>query len=204
MKIIAVTGGISTGKTTLVQTLRRMGAPVSDADAISRALTAPGGAALPAVREAFGDGVFYADGTLDRRALGKIIFKDPAQKAVLEGILHPMIIKKTKEELASFAAAGCRAAVLDVPLLFETGMEVLADEVWCTSLAKEEQLRRLMERDGFTREEAIARIDNQMSQRERERRSNVLISTAGTIEETSEIVRHAWEKSVGRGEDEWK
>ena len=204
MKIIAVTGGISTGKTTLVKTLRRLGAPVSDADAISRSLTAPGGKALPLIREAFGNDVFENNGTLNRRALGTIVFHSPEKKAILEGILHPLIICQVRTELEQFAREGHRAAVLDVPLLFETGMDQMADEVWCTSLPQEEQLRRLMERDGSTREEALARMASQMSRQEREKRSDVLISTIGTIEETAEIVRQAWEKSVGKGENEWK
>ncbi|MBQ2700069.1 MAG: dephospho-CoA kinase, partial [Clostridia bacterium] len=145
MKIIGVTGGIACGKSTLCNTLRELGAPVWDADASSRALTAPGGRALPAIRQAFGDTVFFSDGTLNRPKLGSIVFNNDAARQQLNGIVHPLVY----EDMEAFLRenSGEQAVFLDVPLLFETGYDRRCDEVWCAWLPTQTQLERLMARD---------------------------------------------------------
>ncbi len=129
--VLGLTGGIACGKSYVARLLRQRGIPVLDADAISRALTADGGAALPAVRAAFGDQVFDGD-TLNRRALGEVVFADPAARKRLEGILHPLIISRMQRETE---ASGAPLVAWDVPLLYETGMDAQCDEVWCVSIA---------------------------------------------------------------------
>ena len=133
MKIIALTGGIACGKTTLANMLRELGAPVIDADAISRSLTAPGGKALPALRETFGSSVFQDDHTLNRAALAAKVFQNPEQLRKLNAVTHPLIIERMQSEIERCRKSGAPVVVLDVPLLFETGLDRLADETVCVS-----------------------------------------------------------------------
>lgn len=178
MYVIALTGGIASGKTTLLNALNNQGAPVIDADRISRSLTAPGGEALPLIRDAFGEGVFHGDGTLNRKALAAIVFSDEEARRSLEGIIHPMVAARIKRELTGIGLTH-KAAVVDIPLLYESGMDSIADEVWCVYVPKREQIRRLRERDGFTQEQALMRLNSQMDPREKCRRADHVIRTDG-------------------------
>lgn len=183
MKIIALTGGISCGKTTLANMLRELGAPVIDADAISRSLTAPGGKALPAIREAFGGEVFQNDQTLNRAALAERVFHDPEQLQKLNNLTHPLIIERMQSEIERCRKSGAPVVVLDVPLLFETGLDRLADETVCVSAPLPVQLKRLMTRNGLTEEQAMRRIQSQMPLCEKEKLADRTISTDCPLEE---------------------
>ena len=177
MKIIALTGGIACGKSTLAEMLRDLGTPVIDADAISRSLTAPGGKALPAIREAFGSEVFQNDQTLNRAALSERVFHDPEQLQKLNNLTHPLIIAQMKSEIERCRKSGAPVVVLDVPLLFETGLDRLADETVCVSAPLPVQLKRLMTRNGLTEEQAMRRIQSQMPLCEKEKLADRTIST---------------------------
>lgn len=181
--IIGLTGGIGCGKSEAASCLRELGAVHVDADAISRALTAENGEALPAVREKFGDGVFNEDGTLNRPALGKIVFESEAHRRMLEGIIHPLVQSRTLAEIEAAGARGDKVVVLDVPLLFETGMDVLCNETWVVSASAEIQLSRVMAR-GLTAEQAQSRIDSQMSADERSAKATRIINTDRPVERT--------------------
>ena len=183
MKIIALTGGIACGKSTLAGMLRDLGAPVIDADAISRSLTASGGKALPAIRETFGGGVFQDDHTLNRAALAARVFQDPEQLQKLNAITHPLIIEQMQSEIERCRDSGAPVVVLDVPLLFETGLNRLADETICVSAPLPVQLKRLMTRNGLTEEQAMARIQSQMPLSEKEKLADRTISTDRPLEE---------------------
>ena len=183
MYVIGLTGSIACGKSTASARLRELGASVIDADAISRALTQDGGRALPAIRARFGDGVFCG-ASLDRRALGNIVFSNAQAKADLEGILHPMVWEDVRAQLRRERERGTRIAVLDVPLLFESGMDALCNEVFCVWTDEETQLARLMERDGLSQADALARIRSQMPQDAKLEKSDVHIDTSGSIEQT--------------------
>ena len=188
MKIIGITGGIACGKSTLCDTLRALGAPVWDADAVSRSLTVPGGAALPAIRNAFGEGVFHPDGTLNRKALGAMVFGSEAVRQTLNALTHPLIYADMERFVAQHRQTGCKAVFLDVPLLYETGYDRHCDAVWCAWIPAETQLERLMARDGLTKEEALSRIRSQMPVEEKARRSDAVIDTRGTIAESAALV----------------
>lgn len=177
MRTIALTGGIACGKTTIAGWLREAGATVIDADGISRALTGPGGEALPAIREAFGPDMFGTDGQLNRGTLGKVVFESSAAREKLNGILHPRIERRMVQEMEHCRKAGISVVVLDVPLLYEAGMEKLADKVICVSAPRELQIRRLEERNGLTRQEAEVRIQSQWPLDEKEKRADGVIST---------------------------
>lgn len=180
--ILGLTGGIASGKSEAAKHLSELGAACIDADAISRAMTAPGGPLLPQLREAFGDEIFDEEGNLNRRALADIVFADPMQRRLLDSVTHPAIQKAMMDDVERYEEEGRSLVVLNVPLLFETGMDALCDETWLISLDRDKQIERLMERDGLTRDKAIARIDSQMSLEEKEALATVIIDNRRSIE----------------------
>ena len=168
----------------MAEYLEKQGLFVIDADAISHEVTAPGGEALAPIAEAFGQGVFTPDGQLNRRALGELVFSDVGLRRTLEGIIHPLVQRKTVQAIREAGQKGEKAVVLNVPLLFETGMDALCDECWVVSLDRETQIKRLMARDALSASEAEKRIESQMSQDDKLRRANVVIKTGRPIELT--------------------
>ena len=193
--VIGLTGGIASGKSNISAALSSLGAKVIDADQISRSLTAPGGKALPGIREAFGESFFSGD-TLDRKALGSLVFSDPEALEKLNGLTHPLILKEIRERLQTLEMAGEPVCVLDAPLLFEAGLDSLCDTVWCAWLPKKLQVERLMARDGLTRKEAEKRIASQMPPGEKKRRSGLVIDTRGSREESAEKAVQAYRETL--------
>ena len=196
MRVVGLTGSIACGKSTVSLTLKELGAVIIDGDAISRALTAEGGEALPAIREAFGDAVFREDGSLDRRALGRAVFGCPEALERLDSLMQPLILRRIEAELAEARARGAGGCVLDMPLLFEKGLDRLCDSVWCVWLPGEEQLSRLMLRDGLPREDAEKRIASQLSSDEKAARAQVIIDTRGSIPETAALIPPLWQREL--------
>jgi dephospho-CoA kinase len=180
--IIGLTGGIGAGKTEAGRVLESLGAVHIDADAISRSLTAPEGEALPEIREAFGDSVFNVDGSLDRRVLGAAVFENPDRRRALEAILHPRVQRKALEMIDRAREDGAGAVVLDVPLLFETGMDAICDVTWVVEADPAERVRRIMARDGLTEAEIAARINNQMSDADRAARATKVVKNDGSVD----------------------
>ena len=197
MYVIALTGGIASGKTTLLNALQKQGAPVIDADAISRSLTAPGGEALPAIRDAFGGSVFQEDGTLDRKVLAAIVFSDEAARRRLEAIVHPLVAERMSGKL-SVLSQKYKAAVVDIPLLYESHMESMANEVWCVYVPKQVQLKRLRERDGLTQRQALLRLKSQMDPREKCRRADHVIRTDGPPVNSAAQAASLWQEAIKR------
>ena len=198
MNIIGLTGGIACGKSTVSKILRSLGAKVIDADAVAHALSQPKQPLYDAYVARFGAEILTAQGTLDRAAIGRIIFKDPNVRAEIDALAHPLIQAAVEQQMQ----AVCRNApviVLDVPLLFEAGWEVLTDEIWVVSLSEAAQLMRLMERDpAMTEEEARARIAAQMPLSEKRARADVVIDNSGTKEETLHMIERIWRERVVR------
>ena len=197
MLVLGLTGGIACGKSTISLTLRKLGAVIVDGDVLSRELTAEGGAALPAIKKAFGDGVFHPDGTLDRRALGALVFADDRVRAALDGIMQPMLREMILRSIEDAQKSGVSACVLDMPLLYEKDLHGLCDRVWCAYIPRDLQLKRLMERDGFTLEEAEARLRSQLPAKEKAARADVVIDTSGPIQYTKGCVISLYAKEVG-------
>lgn len=193
MKVIGLTGGIASGKSTASAYLRELGAAIVDADAISRASTRCGGAAFEAVCAAFGD-ILGADGEIDRRKLGGIVFADEDARCKLNSVVHPAVMAESRAQIENARASGVKVCILDVPLLFETGMEKLCDETWLIYVPREEQIRRMAERDGLDAAAAAARIDSQMPLEEKLKRADVAIDSSGTIEQTREKLCRLWEE----------
>ena len=171
---IAVTGGIACGKSTVARMLGRFGGEVLDTDAVAHVLEGPGGAAVPIVAEAFGCGVVAADGSVDRRRLGDLVFGDAAALARLNAILHPMIASEVGDWLEEATAAPFKAVL--VPLLYEAGFDtkVRWDKVLAVVCSESEQIRRLKGR-GFNESEARMRIAAQMPCAEKAARADCVI-----------------------------
>ena len=200
MLTIALTGGIACGKSTVSGMLSLLGASIIDADQISRSLTAPGGAALPAIRQAFGDSVFHADGTLDRPALSAVVFADKAAIEKLNAITHPLVKQEMATQLDSCRKQGAPLVVLDVPLLFEANMQHMGDLVACVTAPEEVQIDRMRTRNGFTREEALSRIRNQMPVCEKARLSDIVIDTNKPLEQLQKEVEQLYLSWTARKE----
>jgi len=201
IRVVGLTGGIASGKSTVSDILAQLGAVIIDADLLSREVTLPGSEGLRQVREAFGDSVIAADGTLDRHRLGRIIFRDEKARQRLNGIIHPLVIGLTEKrlrELQGRAKEQTRplVAVIDAPLLIEAGVDSICDEVWVVAVSREVQADRLMKREGYTLDEALSRIDAQMPLEEKKQRATHIIDNQGSVERTREQVLKLWEKAV--------
>ncbi|MBR6498469.1 MAG: dephospho-CoA kinase [Clostridia bacterium] len=180
--IVGLTGGIASGKSEAARMLGDMGARCMDADAISRRLTSEPGETLDAIRAEFGDGVFDEDGALIRSKLADIVFGDPLKRKALDALTHPAIQKTMMDEVEQADKAGEKIVFLNVPLLFETGMDALCDETWLISCDEDMQLERLMERDSIDEAQAQARISSQMPLEEKTRRATVVIDNRGQLD----------------------
>lgn len=197
MKIIGLTGGIACGKSTVSKALRALGAYIVDADAAAHALSQPKQPLFNAYVERFGADIVGPGGTLDRAAIARLIFADPALRAEVDAIAHPLIRAEAERRLGAARAAGAKAAVLDVPLLFEAGWDVIPDETWVVMLPEEEQLARLCARNPLMSErEARARIAAQMPLTEKCARADVIIDNSGTKEETQQRVKELWRERI--------
>jgi dephospho-CoA kinase len=190
----ALTGGIATGKSYVRSRLASHGIPTLDADTLAREAVAAGSSGLAAVVARFGDGVLLPDGSLDRRALGAVVFQDPQARADLEAIVHPRVREATAAWLDRLADAGETVAVVDIPLLFEIGREREYDRVIVTSCPRGQQVTRVVERDGLTPAEAEARIDAQLPTDEKVRRADFVIDTGGTFGDTNRQVDRVVER----------
>jgi dephospho-CoA kinase len=182
----------------VAQIIREAGIPVIDADRLAReALRAGEPAFFEALRH-FGPGVVGADGEIDRPALARIVFSDPAARAALNAIVHPRVAQRMTQEIAALSeSAPAPLVVLEVPLLFETGLDLELDGVLVVDVPEELQLARLMARDRLTRQEALARMAAQMPREERRRRASVLIDNSGAPGATRSAVLEALER-LGR------
>ncbi len=185
-----MTGSIASGKSTVTNRLRTLGAFVIDADEVSREVTAAGAPALQELAAAFGDSVLRADGSFDRAALSDIAFGDPEKLRTLNSILHPRI----RARMRKMEAESCASCVIyDVPLLMETGMDKDMDAVWMVDASESVRLIRLMRRSGLNREQAKARMDAQLSDEEKRRRADVILQNDGTVSELYGKVDALWQ-----------
>lgn len=198
MRIIGLTGSIACGKSTVSKELIRQGFPVIDGDLLARELTAPGGAAVNDIRSAFGDRYILPDGSMDRQAMGKLVFSDPLARNRLDHVMAPYLRDATVERIEQCRAQGAKLCFLDMPLLFEKGYDRYCDAVWCVWLPEDIQLQRLMERDGYTREESLSRMRAVMSSDEKANRSSVIIDNSGTREETLRFVDELLQREISR------
>lgn len=194
---IGLTGGIATGKSTVSQMLERRGAALVDADRIAREVVEPGQAPLRQIAERFGQAVLNEDGTLNRRKLGQIVFSDEAERKALEAITHPAIRALMRERMERLEAEKPdRLVVVDVPLLFESKLQSLFEQVLVVYVPRSVQLARLMERDGLAEEEARKRLDAQMDIEDKKRLADYVIDNSSGLAETEEQIERFWRDKV--------
>jgi len=179
-----LTGNFGAGKSTVAGMFRRAGIPVLDADRISRDVLAPDGRAFRDVVSEFGDDILLPDGRIDRKKLAGIVFADPALRARLEALTHPAILDAMKESLDRLSGEGHRAAMVEAALIHESGAGGLFEAIISVRCDEETQLRRVMERDGLSREEAQSRLRAQMDAERKAIRSDHVIDNSGSPEET--------------------
>ena len=195
MFVIALTGGIAAGKSTVARRFAEHGAVVIDADRLAREAVEPGTPGLAAIAERFGPGVIDADGRLDRPALGAIVFADETARLDLNGITHPAVAALLKERLAETAAADPDAIVVyDVPLLAESGgrRDGLFRFVLVVEAPAEVRVQRLIELRGMAADEAARRVASQASDEERRALADVVIDTGGSLDATVQQTDAAW------------
>ncbi len=190
--IIGLTGNIACGKSTVLRVLRELGAQTIDADELTHRALAPDGAAYDGVVLAFGPGVLTEAGEIDRGALGRIVFSDPAELARLEALVQPHVRAQINKLLASASSP----VVIDAIKLFEGGLAERCDEVWVVLCRPEQQVERLIRRNNYSREEALMRIRAQPPQEAKVRLADVIIDNSGTEEETRRQVTCAWERAL--------
>jgi dephospho-CoA kinase len=202
-RVIGLSGGIGTGKSTVARMLEELGAVVIDADAIVHELQAPGQPLLAEIAAEFGPGLIDASGALDRAALGAIVFRDPEARARLGRIVHPKVGAAMIGRLAAARASGARLVVLDIPLLFEgrkagTGSAaLLAMDATVLAYAPEAlQIERQVARDGCDRDEAVRRVRAQMPIEEKRAAADHVIDNSGTLEDTERQVRALFARLV--------
>jgi dephospho-CoA kinase len=187
---VGLTGGIASGKSSVADLLAAHGAVIIDSDRLAREVVEPGTAGLAAVVDRFGAGVLAADGSLDRAALGRIVFADPSARADLEAIVHPLV-RARAAGLAASAPAGA-VVVQMIPLLVETGQAGNFDQVVVVDVEPAVQLARLQQRDGFSPAEATARVAAQAPRELRLRAADVVIDNSGSPEQLADAVERLW------------
>ena len=198
---IGLTGGIASGKSTVARMFQEKGAYLLDLDEIAHYVEEPDRPAWKEIVEYFGKGIQNEDGTIDRVKLGAIVFKDRGELAALGRIVYPHIIgewRRRMEELCKTEPEG--VLLSDVPLLIEGRLQHLVDVVMLVYISPDEQINRLMQRNGFNREDALLRMASQMPIDDKIKYADIVINNQGSPEETMRIVDKAWEELKHRGD----
>jgi dephospho-CoA kinase len=196
--VIALTGGIGSGKSTVAKLYATWGASVVDADDLAREVVYPGSKALADIVDRFGKGVLRDDGTLDRKKLGHIVFSDQRARTDLEQILHPLIRQRWLSLLTSLTQSGhYRVIVYAVPLLFESGSSYPeVEKIVLVTSPEDARIARICKRDQTTEENARARISSQLPDEEKAKRSDFVIRNDGTIDELCARAKEVWDSLV--------
>ncbi|MDF2558118.1 MAG: dephospho-CoA kinase [Bacillales bacterium] len=183
MKIIGLTGGIASGKSTISNRLLEKGYTVIDADIAARKVVEIGTPALQEIRDFFGKDVLQEDGTLNRKKLGEIVFADEFMRKKLNELTHPRIREWMLNQVEQAAKNGAELVFMDIPLLYESEALHLTEKVIVVYLDEETQIQRLMERDKLTKDQALQRIRSQLSMEEKKARADYIIDNRGTKKE---------------------
>ena len=188
MKILGVTGGTGTGKSTVAKILGANGAKIIDADRIAHMLQKKGTAAFDEIIEYFGEGILDTDGEINRRILGALVFNDQNALAALNEIVHRHVALEMKRLVKKYREEGVSLAVLDVPIPIENGFFDTAECVWAVVANDDLRIERIMQRSGLSEKEAASRIGSQLSNREYSELADVTIDNEGTFEELEKLV----------------
>ena len=194
---LGLTGGIASGKSTAAAILEELGAEVIDADSIAREVLKPEGEAYEEVVAHFGGGILHENGRINRKKLAGLIFSDASQRQKLEKLTHPHIISRIENYLERREYDHKIIAV--IPLLFESRLEDMFEEVWVISCSEETQIERLKSRDNLSRQEALDRISAQMDLAEKESRADRVIYNEGSEDQLRQKLRQIWYQWTERG-----
>lgn len=195
-RIVGLTGGIGSGKSTVARFFEARGAAIIDADRLAREAVLPGTPGFAAVVARFGPGVLGPGGDLDRAALGRIVFGDEEARRALNAIVHPEVARLAAERMAALSAAGRALIVYDVPLLFENGLERYLPETIVVSVPEEIQRARVRTRDGLSPEEIEARLRAQLPLADKAARATYVIDNSGSLADTEASVDALWKNLI--------
>lgn len=191
--VVGIAGRTGSGKSTVAKVLTKKGAALIEADLLAHQTYAPNTDGWREIVESFGEAVVAADGTIERRRLGAIVFDDAHALARLNVITHDRTRQLIQQRIDGLSSEGAALAVLEAALLFEAGWNDLADEVWVTVAPLAVCAERAASRLGISREETLARIERQMPDEARVARADVVIDTSGSLEDTEKAVEREWE-----------
>jgi dephospho-CoA kinase len=193
--VIGLTGGIGAGKSTVTQMLEELGAAVIDADKVGHQIYLPDLPAWREIVETFGPDVLHADRTINRQALGKIVFADPEALRTLNRIVHPKMFERMADLIAGQrACGGMRAVVIEAAILIEANWQALADQIWLVVASEPVVIERLAKQRNLSPEQVRTRIAAQLSNEERLKHAHVVIRNDGSLDEVRAAVRRAWDQ----------
>ena len=193
---IGLTGGIGTGKSSVTEAFQSLGAAVINADLLGHDAYLPGTIGFEEVVTEFGQEIVGSDGQIDRKKLGPIVFSDSSKMDRLNEIMHPLIRDLIDERLVSLESSQNKVAVVEAAILIEAGWKSLFDEIWVVISDREEVINRLGVRNGLSREDALKRIDSQMSNNERIEHGDVVVENTGSMEDLQTRVNSLWAKRI--------
>ncbi|KDR85959.1 hypothetical protein GALMADRAFT_235151 [Galerina marginata CBS 339.88] len=204
MLVVGLTGGIATGKSTVSSMLKASRVPIVDADVIARQVVEPGTPGLAKIRETFGSEVLLPDGALDRKKLGSIIFNDETKRKQLNKIIHPAVRKAMLWQVIGYWMKGYKYCIMDVPLLIEGPLWKLVGLIVVVYCSDDLQLRRLMQRDGSSKEDASSRLNSQIPISQKVAYADIVIDNSGTPQELQGQVDSLIRKLEARAGWTWR
>ena len=194
MLVIGLTGNLGSGKTTVARMFEKLGAKVLDADQMAHRLISPGGRAFKQVIRVFGRDILR-DGEIDRKKLASIVFEDHKKLETLNRLIHPKVIQDIRQEIAFYKRKKTVSLiVVDAPLLIESGLNALMDAALVVKATRALQLRRVMEKKGFQRNDALQRMKRQLPLREKLKYTDIVIDNRGTLQQTRKQVQEVWRR----------
>ena len=191
MRVIGLTGGIASGKSTVLNIFKKVGVPIIDADVVARKVVEKDSVGLKSLTKRFGNSILLDDGSLDRTQLGRKMFSDPSVLKEVNDLLQPLIRTEIELQIQEAKKQNHPLIILDIPLLFEMNYETLCDDIIVVAVSVETQIQRLKNRNGLSKEEALKRIESQMSLEEKVEKADIVWTNEGSIEELEARV-HQW------------
>ncbi|SVA43994.1 uncharacterized protein METZ01_LOCUS96848 [marine metagenome] len=193
---IGLTGGIGTGKSSVMEAFQSFGAAVLNADLLGHDAYLPGTIGFEKVVTEFGQEIVNSDGEIDRKKLGPIVFSDTSKMDRLNQIMHPLIRDLIEKRLATLESNQTKVAVVEAAILIEAGWKSVFDEIWVVIADREKVINRLGIRNGLSRDDAVRRIDSQMSDDERIKRGDIVVENTGSMEDLQTRVHSLWSRRI--------